>query len=223
VAVSRETEQVAQHLVVAQFGDASQLAYRYVELLATDGLRRGLVGPRELPRIWSRHVLNCVVVHPLIPPDSAVADLGSGAGLPGVVLALARPDLAVTLVEPLLRRARFLQEVTAELRLSSVRVERARAEDLAGTTTFDVVVARAVAPLERLAAWALPLCRPGGSLLAIKGASASEELARARRRLTRLGAGPATIHRCGDGVVDPATTVIRLQSREATPTPGGSS
>ena len=167
--VSRETERPDDGLITDWFGAGSAQIQRFAELLATEGVRRGLIGPRELPRLWTRHILNCVVVQGLIARGRSVADLGSGAGLPGVVLAVARPDLSVTLIEPLLRRTRFLEEVTADLELSNVTVVRARAEELRGRVAFDVVVARAVAPLDRLARWGLPLCMPGGELLAIKG------------------------------------------------------
>jgi 16S rRNA (guanine527-N7)-methyltransferase len=223
VAVSRETESALAAVVAQWFGPAGPVAYRYADLLATEGVRRGLIGPREVPRMWSRHILNCVVVHPLIAHASVVGDLGSGAGLPGIVLALARPDLRVTLIEPLLRRTRFLDDSVSALGLPNVNVVRSRAEDLADRATFDVVVARAVAPLERLAGWALPLCRPGGEVLALKGASARDEVARARPALTRLGAGDATIESCGVGVVEPATTVVRIQSHEPAPPTRGRS
>lgn len=216
--VSRETEPIADEVVAEWFGAAAPLAVRYVHILAADGVTRGLLGPRELPRIWSRHVLNCVVIHPLLAPGSTVGDIGSGAGLPGIVLALARPDLTVTLIEPLLRRSTFLETVTAALELPNVSVLRARAEDLAGTATYDVVVARAVAPLDRLARWALPLCRPGGDLLAIKGSSVRDEVSAAGATLARLQAGSVTIQTCGVGVVEPATTVVRIQSNAPTTT-----
>jgi 16S rRNA (guanine527-N7)-methyltransferase len=221
--VSRETERPDAAVIADWFGAGTAQIERYAELLATEGVRRGLIGPRELPRLWTRHLVNCVVVHRLMAAGSSVADLGSGAGLPGVVLAVARPDLSVTLIEPLLRRSRFLEEVTDDLGLSNVEVVRARAEELPGRATFDVVVARAVAPLDRLARWALPLCRPGGELLAIKGSSASAELEQATEALTRLHAGPASIEMCGAGVVEPATTVVRILSQASTPTQKGRS
>jgi 16S rRNA (guanine527-N7)-methyltransferase len=218
VHVSRETETIDRALVAEWFGAAAERAYAYVDLLCSEGVRRGLIGPREVPRIWSRHVLNCVVLHPLIGPDRSVADLGSGAGLPGLVLALARPDLDVTLIEPLLRRTRFLDQARAALDVANVTVVRARAEQLVGTYAFDVVVARAVAPLDRLAGWALPLCSQGGELIAVKGTSAPTELATARSRLARLGAEHARIESSGVGVVEPPTTVVRIQSHAPTPT-----
>jgi 16S rRNA (guanine527-N7)-methyltransferase len=221
--VSRETERPDADVIADWFGVGTAQIQRYAQLLATEGVRRGLIGPRELPRLWTRHILNCVVVHGLIAQGGSVADLGSGAGLPGVVLAVARPDLSVTLIEPLLRRTRFLEEVTADLELPNLRVVRARAEELRGRVAFDVVVARAVAPLDRLAGWGLPLCRPGGELLAIKGSSASAELEQAAAMLARLRAGRASIETCGAGVVEPATTVVRILSQAPTRTEKGRS
>jgi 16S rRNA (guanine527-N7)-methyltransferase len=185
------------------------LAERYVHLLATAGVERGLIGPREAPRLWERHLLNCVALAPLVPPGSTVADLGSGAGLPGLVLAIARPDLEVTLVEPLERRTTFLAEVAAELDLNRVRVVRARAEELMGER-FGVVTARAVAPLDRLLGWAMPLVAPAGVLLAMKGRSAAEEIEAANRRLRSLRCRPPEILECtlGDGAS--TATVVRV-------------
>jgi 16S rRNA (guanine527-N7)-methyltransferase len=214
--VSRETERPDDELIADWFGAGTAQIHRYAQWLATEGVRRGLIGPREVPRLWTRHILNCVVVHGLIAQGRSVADLGSGAGLPGVVLAVARPDLSVTLIEPLLRRTRFLEEVTADLELSNLTVVRARAEELRGRVAFDVVVARAVAPLDRLAGWGLPLCRPGGELVAIKGSSASAELEQSAAVLARLRAGQASIETCGAGVVEPATTVVRILSQAPT-------
>ncbi|MFI7586013.1 16S rRNA (guanine(527)-N(7))-methyltransferase RsmG [Spongisporangium articulatum] len=193
------------------FGDRVLLVQRYVEALSTSGLERGLIGPREVPRIWDRHVLNCAVVSELIPPSAALADVGSGAGLPGLVLAIARPDLKVTLIEPLLRRSVWLREVVQELGLSGVEIARGRADEVTRSgARFDVATARAVAALPKLAGWCLPLLRPQGQLLALKGASAAEELDEARAELTRLGAVSAEVVGCGVGVVDPTTTVIRV-------------
>jgi len=160
------------------FGSRLDLATRYVEWLAGQGALRGLIGPREVPRLWDRHVLNSAAFGGLVPVGSTVCDVGSGAGLPGLVLALARPDLTVTLVEPLLRRTTFLTEVVDDLGLSpQVEVVRGRADALHGRRTFDVVTSRAVAPLGRLLGWSMPLVSPSGMLLAIKGERAEEEVA----------------------------------------------
>ena len=171
------------------FGDRLVLAERYVQWLATAGLERGLMGPRERPRLWDRHVLNSAAAAAGIADGESVVDIGSGAGLPGIPLALARPDLAVTLVEPLLRRVTFLEEVCADLDLD-VRVIRGRAEEkevIAATGGADVVTSRAVAPLAKLAGWSAPLLRPGGRMVALKGSSAEEETERDADALVRLG------------------------------------
>lgn len=199
---------------------------RYAGLLATDGVVRGLIGPREVPRLWDRHLVNCGLLAAALPRDCTVADVGSGAGLPGLVLALARPDVRVTLVEPLLRRTTFLTEAVATLGLGNVEVRRERAEALHGAARFDVVTARAVAPLERLLGWCMPLVAPTGVLLAMKGSSAEREVADARAVLTRLGCARPVVETLGlpaggggagtagtDGASTaptPATTVVRV-------------
>lgn len=189
---------------------------RYAVLLSSAGVERGLIGPREVPRLWDRHLLNCAVAVPLVPADADVIDVGSGAGLPGIVWAIARPDLRVTCLEPLQRRATFLEEVVTELDLTDrVHVVRARAEDIVrgrGPVTSlraRVVTARAVAPLERLAGWTVPLVQPGGELLALKGRSAAEEVQASATVLERLGIVSIEVVECGLGVVDPPTTVVR--------------
>jgi len=195
------------------FGAALPDVEAYARLLATDGTVRGLIGPREVPRLWERHLLNCGVVAELLPPSARVVDVGSGAGLPGIVLALARPDVSVTLLEPLSRRVAFLSECIERLALPNVTVRRGRAEEPAVVAELggaDVVTARAVAPLDRLAAWCLPLLRPGGRLLALKGESASAELAESRTSLRRLGGVSAEMLSCGASVVSPPTTVVAV-------------
>ncbi|WP_231123456.1 16S rRNA (guanine(527)-N(7))-methyltransferase RsmG [Nocardioides sambongensis] len=161
--------------------------------MRTDGVVRGLIGPREAPRIWDRHLLNSVLMAPALPRGARVADIGSGAGLPGLVLAIARPDLHVTLVEPLLRRTTFLEEVVAELGLDNVVVARGRAEMFHGKQSFDVVTARAVSAMERLVPWCMPLVAAGGSLTVMKGSSAEDELADAGDVLSAWGCAPAEI------------------------------
>lgn len=208
----------------ALFGPRLPRAEDYARLLVTDGVVRGLVGPREAPRVWDRHLLNCAVVAELIPGGSAVVDVGSGAGLPGVVLALARPDLSVVLVEPQVRRTAFLTEVVARLKLSDqVTVVRARAEECVGVLTpADVVTARALAPLDRLAGWCLPLAAIGGRVLAMKGSSAATEIATARDAVVRFGGSPPVIRRCGEGVVLPPATVVEIiREREVGGGPAG--
>lgn len=211
--VSRETTEAgAEALASVLFPQRDKEIHRYVDLLRGPGVERGLIGPREGARIWSRHIANCAVVAPALPAGARVADIGSGAGLPGLVWALARPDVEMTLVEPLLRRATFLEEAVAALGLARVHVVRARAEELRGRAAFDVVTARAVAPLDRLARWALPLCDPGGVVLALKGASAADELAAAGRTLDRLGSGARSVESYGVGQVEPPTLVVRIES-----------
>ncbi len=192
------------------FGTALPLAERYVQMLAGPGVIRGLLGPREVPRLWTRHVLNCAAVADLVPRPSALIDLGSGAGLPGIVLALLLPDVQVTLLERMERRSLFLDECVQELGLRNAQVYRATAEEVAGKLAADVVTARAVAPLDRLAGLAAGLVRPGGLILAVKGAAAEEEVAQARPVLRRLGMRDVAVVRAGDGKVDRAATVVRM-------------
>ena len=195
------------------FGDRLPLAETYAHLLMTDGVVRGLIGPREAPRIWDRHLINCGVMSEMIPIGASVVDVGSGAGLPGIVLAVARPDLTITLVEPLARRTAFLSEAVTALGLdATVTVVRGRAEDLAGgpPVAADVVTARAVAPLDRLAGWCLPLAAVGGRLLALKGSSAVDEVAEHRAAIARLGGAEPVIAVCGADVIDPPTTVVEI-------------
>ena len=209
--VSRETPPVPP-VARGVFRDRLPMAERYAALLAGDGVLRGLIGPREAPRLWERHLLNCAVVGELVPEGVDVCDVGSGAGLPGLVLAIARPDLRVTLLEPLLRRTTFLEEVVDQLELSQVRVVRARADELHGREDFAVVTSRAVAPMPRLLDWSMPLVRAGGSLLAMKGGSAAAELEQATEALRRHGAGVAEVLVCGAAELDPPTTVVRVEA-----------
>ncbi len=192
------------------FGPAAPKAESYAALLAGPGVERGLIGPNEIPRVWERHLLNCAVVASLVPDPCALVDLGSGAGLPGIVLALLLPDTTVTLLEPMARRAAFLEECVSDLGVDNAQVLRAGAEEAAGALTADVVTARAVAPLNRLAGMAVRLVRPGGIVLAIKGARAAQEVEAAREALNRLGVQRVEVLLAGSGKVDPAATVIRL-------------
>jgi 16S rRNA (guanine527-N7)-methyltransferase len=196
---------------VAVFGDTVELAQRYADLLATDGVTRGLIGPRETERLWDRHLLNCAVVAELLPEQGELVDIGSGAGLPGIVLAMLRPGLHVVLLEPLLRRSVFLEECVSALSLGNATVVRSRAEEKAAAgIRADVATARAVAPLDRLVGWAAALLRPGGELLAIKGQAAEAELAAARPVLSGLGVRSAEVLQAGHGRVVSATTVVRV-------------
>ncbi len=185
-------EQVAEQL----YGPEASRISKYVDILATRGVAYGLLGPKEASRIWERHILNSAALSELIEPGSTVIDVGSGAGLPGIPLAVLRPDLQVTLLEPLLRRSTFLVEAVSDLDLTArVQVVRARAEDHTGR--YDVVVARAVAPLDRLIGWCDPLRRPGGMLLALKGQNAEAEIGQAAQVLARLPVGGGARHGTG--------------------------
>ena len=192
------------------FSAALPLAERYAALLADAGTVRGLIGPREVPRLWERHLLNCALVTDLVAPGASVCDIGSGAGLPGLVMAIRRPDLSVTLVEPLQRRTSFLDEVVAELALTNVEVVRARADALHGKRTFDVVTSRAVAPLDRLAGWSLPLVGLGGSFLAMKGSSVQAEVDAASSAIVAAGGTLTGIEVLGGDVLDPPVRVVRV-------------
>lgn len=188
----------------------------YVEILAGPGLERGLMGPREVPKLWDRHILNCAVVADpaldLIPNGALVADVGSGAGLPGLVWALLRSDLTMVLVEPLLRRATFLTESVVALGLTDrVSVVRGRAEKVMVSPEWsgvDVVTARAVAPLDRLLGWTIPLLKPAGRLVAMKGSGAATELESAKQAIADFGVTSIEVITCGAGVVEPETTVV---------------
>jgi len=188
------------------------LAQALVKHLATTGVERGLIGPRETPRLWSRHVLNCAVIGELVPEGARVLDIGSGAGLPGLPLAIARPDLRVVLVEPMLRRTTWLLEVVEALGLD-VSVVRSRAQDLHGRERAGVVTSRAVAHLDRLAQWCLPLVDAGGHMVAIKGATAAREIVEAEPTIRRLGGISTELVHCGTASLKLGTTVVRVTTR----------
>ena len=194
----------------ALFGESSARAQRYAEILAGAGVERGLIGPREVDRLWDRHILNSVAVAELLESEDRVADIGSGAGLPGIPLALARPDLQLTLIEPLLRRSEFLREVADELGID-VTIVRGRAEEVSvreRVGEMDAVVSRAVASLDKLAKWSLPLLRPDGRMLAMKGERAEDEIREHRRVMTSLGAVDVRVMRCGADYLDPPATAV---------------
>ncbi|MBV7701556.1 16S rRNA (guanine(527)-N(7))-methyltransferase RsmG [Nocardia nova] len=195
------------------FGDRLPLAEQYCAALATAGVERGLIGPREVPRLWDRHILNCAVLGELIPLGASVVDIGSGAGLPGIPLAIARPDLRITLVEPLLRRTKFLAEFveSAGLEITVVRGRAEQPDVRKEAGGADYVTSRAVAPLGKLAKWSLPLVREHGHMLALKGSSVAEELERDQVELARAGAGHAKILECGVGIVSPPTVVLSVE------------
>lgn len=210
-AVPASTVPLPPAVALEIFGTTLPLVEKYASLLAHEGVTWGLLGPREVGRLWDRHLLNCALLTDLIPSESSVVDLGSGAGLPGIVIALMRADLDVALVEPLARRTRFLALCLERLGLSDrVRIVGQRAEDLRDRVSADVVVSRAVAPLGRLAGWSVPLTRPGGVVLAIKGRGADDEVRTARHELRRLDVRSVEVVRLGTGVLEVPTTVVRL-------------
>ena len=204
---------------VALFGSRVERAQRYAETLAGAGVEWGLLGPREVDRLWDRHILNSAAVADLLNAGERIADIGSGAGLPGIPLALARPDLRVTLIEPLLRRSDFLREVIDDLGLD-VAVVRGRAEEQAvrqQVGEMDAVVSRAVASLDKLTRWSAPLLRSGGRMLAIKGERAASELDEHRRVMESLGVGDARVVTCGEAYLDPPATVVIARRGESVP------
>ncbi|SMG18009.1 16S rRNA m(7)G-527 methyltransferase [Corynebacterium pollutisoli] len=198
----------------AVFGARLPLAEAYHESLATYGSTRGFIGPREVDRLWDRHILNCAVIGEVMEHGARVADVGSGAGLPGIPLAIARPDLDITLIEPLLKRSVYLQEVVDALGLPNVTVIRGRAEEKQVREALDggvdIVTSRAVAPLGKLAGWSLPLVRRGGEMIAMKGSSVAEELERDAALIRKAGGGRASISTVGDAHLAEPTTIIRV-------------
>jgi 16S rRNA (guanine527-N7)-methyltransferase len=199
----------------AVFGARLALAERFAAALVSDGVVRGVIGPREPARIWSRHLLNCAVVTELFPDSVRVVDVGSGAGLPGIAMAIRRPDLRVDLIEPLQRRVDFLSDVIEALGLQDqIRVARGRAEDRQVGAEFgsaDWVTARAVAPLDRLVRWCLPLLAADGRLALIKGSGAAGEIGQHRLALERAGGIGASVTACGTGLIDPPAAVVTLR------------
>ena len=202
--------------VATIFGDRLPLAVAYHESLRSDATVRGLIGPREAPRLWERHILNCAVIGELMDRDSRVVDIGSGAGLPGIPLAIARPDLDITLIEPPLRRVTYLPETVGKLGLENVSVVRGRAEEKTikrQNRGADYVTSRAVAPLGKLMGWSLPLTRQHGLVLAMKGASAHEEIERDQRTISSAGGGECSVVEAGAGVLPDASIVVRCERR----------
>ena len=210
--VSRETPP-APPSAREVFSRALPTAELFAELLTEEATVRGLIGPHEVPRLWERHLLNCAVITDLMPEGSSVCDIGSGAGLPGLVVAIRRPDLSVTLLEPLLRRTTFLELAVSRMGLDNVTVHRGRAEELHGDAVFDVVTSRAVAPMDRLARWSLPLVGSGGLFLAMKGSSATDELDRSQKMLRRLGGVDAEVLSVGERWLSPPVTVVSVRAR----------
>lgn len=190
------------------FGDRIEVAREYTRHLAEQGEELGLIGPLELPRLWSRHILNCVLVAPLLGPG-LVGDVGSGAGLPGLVLAIARPDVSFVLIEPMERRVAWLNSQVQALGLSNTTVLRARAEDIRLDAKLDQVTARAVSALRTLIPLTAPLLRPGGELVVMKGAGAAGEVANATKAIARYKLRDVEVLTLGEGVLNDVTRVIR--------------
>ena len=193
------------------FGDRLDVARSFTEALAREGEERGLIGPLELPRLWTRHILNSVIAAPLF--HGSVADIGSGAGLPGVVLAIARPDVQWTLIEPMERRVTWLNEQVSSLGLSNVEVLRARAEDVRLPEGFDVVTARAVSALRTLIPLTAPLVRDGGELTLLKGLNAANEIDAAQKQIKKFRLADVRVEVLGEGVLTETTRVVRARVR----------
>ena len=194
------------------FGDRLGLAREFTAALAREGEERGLIGPLEPPRLWCRHIVNCALVAPVLSPG-LIGDIGSGAGLPGVVLAIARPDVQFMLIEPMERRVAWLNEQVDLLSLDNVEVLRARAEDVKLTRPLDQVTARAVSAFRKLAPIAAPLVRDGGELVLMKGASAAAEIDAASKEIRRLHLSDVRVEVLGEGIVDEVTRIIRATVR----------
>jgi len=212
--VPGELPQELRPAAASLFGPELPRAERFGVLLATEGITRGLLGPREAERIWDRHLLNSAVLAEVVPPDADVVDVGSGAGLPGIPLALARPDVRVVLLEPMLRRVTFLEEVLLEVGLEPrVSVVRGRAPENVSDLPFQpgCAVARAVAPLDRLVSWTMPLVRPAGVLLALRGRSAEDEVRTTRAAVTRVAGSEAELLTVGATVLEEPAVVVRVQ------------
>lgn len=196
------------------FGDNLEKAIAYHESLATDGSVRGFIGPREVPRLWDRHILNCGVIGEAMDEGISVADIGSGAGLPGIPLAIARPDLNITLIEPLLKRSVYLNEVKEALNLNNVTVVRGRAEEKVvrkQVGLVDIVTSRAVAPLGKLATWSLPLVKIGGRMVAMKGSSVEEEIERDAKEIRKAGGTDIKVYTVGEALLSEPTTLISIR------------
>lgn len=208
--IDRELEE-RPALAETIFGDRLELADRYAQHLATTGVEWGLIGPRELPRLWTRHILNCAVAASLLHEGDVVGDIGSGAGLPGIPWALARPDASFVLIESMERRVEWLRSVVDDLGLTNVRIVRARVEDLVDEEIFTVVTARAVKAMTTLIEWAVPILGPEGRILAIKGASVDAELEKATRIIRKRKLSGPTVHSLGGDDLPTPTTVVELR------------
>jgi 16S rRNA (guanine527-N7)-methyltransferase len=192
------------------FGEAFPAVERFAERLRDEGEVRGLIGPREVSRIWDRHILNSAAVVPFLPTTGLIADVGSGAGLPGIVIAAMRPEATVYLVEPMERRCAWLNEIAEDLQLSNVQVKRGRAEEYHGAFECDVVTSRAVAALDKLARLSLPLVRPGGAMIVLKGRNVTQEIDPARKALRKLKGSEPEVLEAGTIPGVESTTVVRI-------------
>lgn len=214
--VSRETSPVTLEqepaAAAAIFGERLEVARQFTRNLADQGETRGLIGPLEVPRLWTRHVLNSAVIAPLFTAGR-VGDVGSGAGLPGLVCAIARPDVTWVLIEPMERRTTWLQEQADELGLTNVEVVRARAEDWAERATLDAVTARAVSALRTLLPLTVPLVRNGGEVIVMKGVSADAEIEKAAKQIRHLRLQDVRVELVGADLLDEPTRVVRASVR----------
>jgi len=196
------------------FGDRLPLARAFTAALAEHGEERGLIGPLELPRLWSRHILNSAIIAPLFTAGAEVGDVGSGAGLPGLVLAIARPDVSWVLIEPMERRVAWLNEQVSALGLDNVRVVRSRAEDYRPLASLDQVTARAVSALRTLIPIVAPLVRPGGELILLKGAGAPQEMDAAVKQIRRFNLHDVRVEVVGEQVLPEPSRVVRATLAE---------
>ncbi|GAB2512144.1 16S rRNA (guanine(527)-N(7))-methyltransferase RsmG [Microbacterium petrolearium] len=197
----------------ALFGDRIGLARAYADALVAHGEERGLIGPQELPRLWTRHLLNCAIAAPLFPSRGRVGDVGSGAGLPGIVLAIARPDVTWELIEPMERRVAWLEEQVASLGLANVAVHRARAEEAGLEGLLDAATARAVSALRILIPWTAPLVRDGGELILLKGRNAENEIEAAAKQIRKFTLSEVRVEVLGEGLLAEETRVVRARVR----------
>ncbi|WP_261166531.1 16S rRNA (guanine(527)-N(7))-methyltransferase RsmG [Microbacterium sp. Marseille-Q6965] len=205
--------EVEPESAAALFGDRIDLARSFAVALVEHGEERGLIGPQELPRLWTRHLLNCAIAAPLFPAGGRVGDVGSGAGLPGIVLAIARPDVTWELIEPMERRVAWLEEQVEALGLTNVTVHRARAEEAGVEGLLDAVTARAVSALRTLIPWTAPLVRDGGELILLKGRNAENEIEAASKQIRKFGLTDVRVEVLGEGVLDEETRVVRARVR----------
>ena len=195
-------------VAAALFGDRIEVARSYTADLARRGEELGLIGPLELPRLWSRHIVNCVLVAPLLRPGTT-GDVGSGAGLPGLVLAIARPDVHLVLIEPMERRVDWLRSESAELGLDNVTVVRARAEEAKLDAPLDQVTARAVTALAKLIPATARLVRHGGEMIFMKGSRVDAEIAAAQKVIRSHRLSGVEVLVLGEGIAPESTRVFR--------------